>query len=504
MAGTRAPFVACRGKVKEVAKELCSEPPAEGWVISRLGRYPSGMHCATSESPTSKGTKLQESVTDEQRLREGESDDPTGCEYLASSCATNGHAELVQPANQAPMIGLGRSTSTVECSGREFEPSKNVSNGTQGQDHCLRKRGASHTTESEGIADEIANGGEAADTLPGGGMSNSELHPRPLKFPRPAPQSVCGEGAVTEAVKTADQLNEEPHLGKTKEFSALQEMARETDSAENVLDGFVPGELPNEQRQSGSVNASELYQSAWILAPMVRISTLPFRLECLKYGADIVYSEEIVDRKLIDSKRYINKDFGTIEYIHKSDRRCVFSTCDLEKGKVVLQLGTADAARALQAATIAMQDIAAVDINMGCPKSFSYAGPSHLVVNPHQQEQSLQVSAFVRIAANKAKDILPAQALVKGGMGAALLQAPDVAMDILKTLTRNVTCPVTCKIRLLETMEEDSDKNLKLDLVAANSTAKVCTVFGLDHFYNGIEHVPYANTLNYYKYIELK
>lgn len=43
------------------------------------------------------------------------------------------------------------------------------------------------------------------------------------------------------------------------------------------------------------------------------------------------------------------------EYIHKSDRRCVFSTCELEKGKVVLQLGTADATRALQATTVVMQ-----------------------------------------------------------------------------------------------------------------------------------------------------
>lgn len=43
---------------------------------------------------------------------------------------------------------------------------------------------------------------------------------------------------------------------------------------------------------------------------------------------------------------------------------------------------------------------------------------------------------------------------VKGGMGAALLQTPDVAMDILKTLSRNLPCPVTCKIRLLDTLEE--------------------------------------------------
>ncbi|KAL8437966.1 hypothetical protein ACSSS7_000536 [Eimeria intestinalis] len=66
---------------------------------------------------------------------------------------------------------------------------------------------------------------------------------------------------------------------------------------------------------------------------------------------------------------------------------------------------------------LAPMDIAAVDVNMGCPKSFS----------------------------------------VKGGMGAALLSTPDVAMDILKTLRRNVSCPVTCKIRLLDTMEETVD-----------------------------------------------
>ena len=28
--------------------------------------------------------------------------------------------------------------------------------------------------------------------------------------------------------------------------------------------------------------------------------------------ADLVYSEEIVDRKLLDAKRHVNKDFSTI------------------------------------------------------------------------------------------------------------------------------------------------------------------------------------------------
>lgn len=35
-----------------------------------------------------------------------------------------------------------------------------------------------------------------------------------------------------------------------------------------------------------------------ILAPMVRVSTLPFRLLCREYGADIVYTPEIIDLKL--------------------------------------------------------------------------------------------------------------------------------------------------------------------------------------------------------------
>ena len=41
------------------------------------------------------------------------------------------------------------------------------------------------------------------------------------------------------------------------------------------------------------------YRNKTILAPMVRVGTLPFRLTCLTYGADLVYGEEIVDKKII-------------------------------------------------------------------------------------------------------------------------------------------------------------------------------------------------------------
>lgn len=40
------------------------------------------------------------------------------------------------------------------------------------------------------------------------------------------------------------------------------------------------------------------YNNKLILAPMVRAGTLPFRLCALRHGADLVYGEEIIDKKI--------------------------------------------------------------------------------------------------------------------------------------------------------------------------------------------------------------
>eukprot|EP00250_Pteridium_aquilinum_P035055 c8533_g1_i1 orf=134-1168(+) len=150
-----------------------------------------------------------------------------------------------------------------------------------------------------------------------------------------------------------------------------------------------------------------------ILAPMVRVGMLPFRLLAADYGADITYGEELVDHKVIKCTREVNEMLGTIDIIDKSTREVVFRTCELEKRRVVCQFGTSDATRALIASQLVCRDVAAIDLNMGCPKSFS----------------------------------------ISGGMGAALLTRPEIAHDILTTLRRNLDIPVTCKIRLLKTPE---------------------------------------------------
>jgi tRNA-dihydrouridine synthase 2 len=60
-----------------------------------------------------------------------------------------------------------------------------------------------------------------------------------------------------------------------------------------------------------------------------------------------------------------------------------------EKDRLVIQLGTADGERALKAARLVENDVAGIDINMGCPKKFSIQGGmgSALLDHPDQVKQ---------------------------------------------------------------------------------------------------------------------
>ena len=175
--------------------------------------------------------------------------------------------------------------------------------------------------------------------------------------------------------------------------------------------------------------ANRLYRGK-VLAPMVRASTTPLRTLALAYGADLVYSEELVDRSLTQTIRQVNPRLGTIDYVKdismlspkvqrklaREGRPCLMVRIDpiLERNKLVCQLGTGEPELALEAAQHVYQDFAAIDINMGCPKKFS----------------------------------------VSGGMGSALLQDAPRAGRIISTLRRHIPRPISCKIRLLPTAEE--------------------------------------------------
>lgn len=174
------------------------------------------------------------------------------------------------------------------------------------------------------------------------------------------------------------------------------------------------------------------YRGTVVLAPMVRSGELPSRLLALKYGADLVWGPETIDRAIIGTTRRMNPHTQTLEWsrlptsklknpaLDPENRESVLYRIhpELEKGKLIYQMGTANPDLAVQAAKMVAADVAGIDVNSGCPKPFSTAG----------------------------------------GMGAALLKTPDLLCDILTKLVEEVGKPyeigISVKIRILDTPAE--------------------------------------------------
>ncbi|KKK16821.1 hypothetical protein ARAM_005500 [Aspergillus rambellii] len=170
------------------------------------------------------------------------------------------------------------------------------------------------------------------------------------------------------------------------------------------------------------------YRGKIVLAPMVRSGELPSRLLALKYGADLVWGPETIDKALVGACRRVNPRNGTIEFTRvpsnggrkeKATQESIIYRLDpvREKGKLIFQIGTASPELAVQAASLVAGDVAGIDVNSGCPKPFS----------------------------------------TSGGMGAALLRTPDKLVAILEALVKEVGTPhqigISVKIRILETPE---------------------------------------------------
>lgn len=210
---------------------------------------------------------------------------------------------------------------------------------------------------------------------------------------------------------------------------------------------------------------SDMYHHTKILAPMVRVNQLPFRyMVANDFGADVVYSEELIDKKLVRTHRVIHPELQCVEYVDSSDLervnrarkqleiekakfqshvsnnnnnnnslefqpnkklakllqrpKPVFQTSPtLETKPLVLQIGTSTVDLAVQTAKHMYLDYDVIDVNCGCPKHFS----------------------------------------VSGGMGAALLKDRERLCSILKGLVQSMDKPVTCKIRLLDNMSDTID-----------------------------------------------
>ena len=172
------------------------------------------------------------------------------------------------------------------------------------------------------------------------------------------------------------------------------------------------------------------YRNTVVLAPMVRSGELPSRLLALKYGADLVWGPETVDRSMIGTTRRFNPITSTIDFTRTPSNASRIPPSvqkesviyrlhpTREHGKLIFQIGTASPELAVAAAKLVAEDVAGIDVNAGCPKSFS----------------------------------------TSGGMGAALLQTPELLASILRALVEQVgkvyEIGISVKIRLLETPEK--------------------------------------------------
>lgn len=172
------------------------------------------------------------------------------------------------------------------------------------------------------------------------------------------------------------------------------------------------------------------YRDKVVLAPMVRSGELPSRLLALKYGADLVWGPETVDMSMIGTTKRFNPTTSTIDFTRLPSNSSKIPPPvqkesliyrlhpALEGKRLIFQLGTASPALAVKAAKLVASDVAGIDVNAGCPKPFS----------------------------------------TTGGMGAALLQTPELLASILTALVQDVgevyKIGISVKIRLLETSEK--------------------------------------------------
>lgn len=172
------------------------------------------------------------------------------------------------------------------------------------------------------------------------------------------------------------------------------------------------------------------YRGKVVLAPMVRSGELPTRLIALKYGADLVWGPETIDKAIVGASRRINPRNSMVEFTripsnnnakaNAEPQESIIYRIDpqREKGKLIFQMGTASPKIAVEASKVIAGDVAGIDVNAGCPKPFS----------------------------------------TSGGMGAALLQTPDHLGEILEALVSEVgnvwQIGISVKIRILPDQEK--------------------------------------------------
>ena len=167
---------------------------------------------------------------------------------------------------------------------------------------------------------------------------------------------------------------------------------------------------------------------------MVRGSSLIFRLACLEYGADVVFSPGLVDLAIQQStvKQESDGSFSLMKQENKGEKR-IFHTTKQEEGKLIVQIVSIDGPNAEKAVSNILElKPAGIDLNCGCPESF---------------------------------------ACHRGGGSKITLEN---AVDVVSTISKNFDVPVSVKMRIRSTVEE----TVQFAQAMEQAGAKAITIHG--------------------------
>lgn len=154
------------------------------------------------------------------------------------------------------------------------------------------------------------------------------------------------------------------------------------------------------------------------VAPMVDASELPFRMLCRKYGATMAWTPMLHSRMFAEQKKYRKKNL---------------TTC-AEDRPLAIQFCANDPDILLQAALLVQDQCDAIDINLGCPQNIAR----------------------------------------RGNYGAFLGEKWDIVKSLVEKLAQNLSIPVICKIRILDSYE----RTLQYAKMIEDAGASILTVHG--------------------------
>jgi tRNA-dihydrouridine synthase len=154
----------------------------------------------------------------------------------------------------------------------------------------------------------------------------------------------------------------------------------------------------------------------FISAPMVDQSNLAWRLLVRQNGADLAFSQMMHARNFMSDKNYRSDCVDWDDYTHSAGSSSSEESRKLDK-PLIAQLAGDNPDVLVAAGKYIHHDVAAIDLNLGCPQKIAK----------------------------------------KGNYGAYLLPEKGLIVKLLSAMVQGLDCPITAKIRCLGTDEMTID-----------------------------------------------